>query len=326
MPVIENYVEFPHLFGGLVLKINRVAFSIFGIDIYWYGLLITAGVVLGILLALYNARRSGLLPDSILDSAFFGIVGAIIGARAYYVIFWNLNPDNYPKYGLREAIFGIRDGGLAVYGGILLGLLFVALYIRRKKLRYTVVFDLAAMSLPVGQAIGRWGNFVNQEAFGAVVSPTYKLGMTGDHIIGSGVFDKLYSSPEYADGARMLVHPCFFYESMWCLLGAVLLFIYYRTLRRFDGEVALLYIVWYGAGRAVIEGLRTDSLYIGDLRVSQVLAVLSAVIAAAVYVVCKVRRRSGLYRDSYASKLAREKHAALIALSEQGYPGLIMCV
>jgi phosphatidylglycerol:prolipoprotein diacylglycerol transferase len=218
---------------------------------------------------------------------------------------------------LKDAVFGIRDGGLAVYGGVLLAVLFAFIYIRGKKLPFAPVADLAALALPIGQCIGRWGNFVNQEAYGAATAGALPWGMTGSRIQQDLINQGYGADVLYNANYKLLVHPCFLYESLWCLLGAILLLLYYNYLRRFDGEVALLYVAWYGFGRAFIEGLRTDSLYVGTIRVSQLVAIISAVFAATVYARLKMRRTEGLFKDTVQSKHMFEKYAAVTALNKK---------
>ena len=247
------HVQFPGL--GLDLTVNRVALAIGGFNIYWYGVIIAAGMLLAMLYAFRNAVDYGIDSDRLVDVVAIGAVMAIVCARIYYVA---MAPF---KYNSIWEMIDIRKGGIAIYGGIIGTLIGLFVYSRVKKLSFASLCDLASFGLLIGQCIGRWGNFVNGEAHGG---PTIlPWGMT-------------------IDGGSM-VHPTFFYESLWNLIGFILLHFSSKK-RKFKGEMALLYVAWYGAGRAWIEGLRTDSLYIGPVRVSQLLAVISCLAAIAVLV------------------------------------------
>ena len=232
------------------------SFTLFGRTFYWYGVIIAVGFILAMLYCARHCRRCGIEPDTLYDFLIWMIPIAIIGARLYYVIFQWGDYRAHPIDALK-----IWEGGLAIYGGVIAGLLTGVVWCRKKKIPFGVMADVCAPGLLIGQCIGRWGNFVNGEAHGG---PTIlPWGMT-------------------IDGGSM-VHPTFFYESLWNLIGFILLHFYSKK-RKFKGEMALLYVAWYGAGRAWIEGLRTDSLYIGPVRVSQLLAVISCLAAIAVLV------------------------------------------
>ncbi len=251
---MEHAISFPAM--GLELVINRVAFNILGKNIYWYGIIICVGFIIGSLYMNARAKDFGITTDNLVDCLILCVPTAIVCARIYYVVFeW----DYYREH-LSE-IIAVWNGGLAIYGGVIGALLALWGYSRYKKIPFSSLCDVAAFGLLIGQCIGRWGNFVNAEAHGGVTD--FPWGMS-------------------IDGADP-VHPTFLYESLWNLLGFVLLHIYSKK-RKFRGECALLYVVWYGAGRAWIEGLRTDSLRIGSLRVSQMLAIVSCIAAAWVLV------------------------------------------
>lgn len=299
-------IEFPNIISGDI-KIDRVAFSLFGTEVYWYGVIITAAVALGVAYALKNAVRVGVLPDNVFDVAFWGIIGGIVGARAYYVIFWNLNGETTYKYSLKTAVTGIRDGGLAIYGGLIGAVIAGFLSARLLKIKFPPIIDLAGIGFMLGHAIGRWGNFVNQEAFG---SPTeLPWGMTGD---------KIAEQLRYmGEDPSALVHPCFLYESLWCLAGFFFLRFYLRKLRSFDGEVFLLYVMWYGTGRAFIEQLRTDSLMAWGLKVSQVLSIAGALFAAALFVYFKRSGRLTAYKNTEESKAAVAKYELNVKLERE---------
>ena len=229
-------------------------FTLFGKNIYFYGVIIAVGFLLAILYCAKNAHRFGIKEDDVYDVLIWLIPLSIIGARAYFVLF---RLDEYlldPK-----RIFAIREGGLAIYGGVIVGTVTAVLVCRRKKIPFAAMLDLLIFGLLIGQIIGRWGNFINREAFGAQTEIFCRMGLT---------------SP---NGTTIYVHPTFLYESLWNLLCFLLLRRFVRKgRRRYDGQCTLLYFLIYGAGRAWIEGLRTDSLYIGNtgIRVSQLLSLV----------------------------------------------------
>lgn len=267
-----TYVSFPGL-GIEPFHMDRIAFSLFGIDVNWYGLIITCGMILAVLYALWHAKIEGVKSDDIIDLALFLIVFGVIGARLYYVImefdqylvtggsFWkNLTGTLYN-------IVAVWNGGLAIYGGIIAGFLAAIVVARRKRLRFSVVADIAGPAVMVGQIIGRWGNFVNVEAFGAATDLPWRMGV-------------LYSF----DGGitfvtEKFVHPTFLYESLWNLAGLILITYLYKK-KKFHGQMFLTYMTWYGFGRMLIEGLRADSLYIGTIRVSQMVGLLTFILGA----------------------------------------------
>ena len=253
---------------GIQINPSRVAFSLFGKDIYWYGIIIAFGFALAVAYGLKRAKTFGLTEDNILDMLFAAVPTAIICARLYYCIFyWELYADD------PISMLYIWEGGMAIYGGVIGSVLAVVIFCRIKKLPFGPFGDVGALGLLIGQLIGRWGNFMNREAHGAVYDGFLKMGI--DHGNGNVVF----------------YHPTFLYESLWNLIGFILLHLYSKK-RKFDGEVFLMYVAWYGLGRAWIEGLRTDSLYFfgTGLRVSQLLAIGSFVAATAVLIY--VRRKN----------------------------------
>lgn len=275
-------IEFPNLFSGS-FEINRVAFSIFGIDVYWYGIIIAVGVILAFIYAMRRAKKFGLIADHVFDVVFVAIICGFIGARAYYCIFIDTQIN----------FFDLRHGGLAIYGGIIAAAIAAAVMCVIRKVKLPALFDLGGLGLLIGQCIGRWGNFVNQEAYGDPTAGTLPWGMTGTIIIDDPVVVAQQNALDAAgEGIYALVHPCFLYESLWCLIGFAVLHFYSKKLRSFDGEIFLLYVTWYGLGRFWIEGLRTDSLYIGDtgIRVSQLVAGVSAIIALGLFIFCKITK------------------------------------
>ena len=248
------------------------SFNLFGLEIYFYGVIIALGFILAALYCAKRAKEFGLSSDELYELVIWLIPTCIIGARLYYVLFkldyFIANPDR---------IFALRDGGLAIYGGIIAGIIVGIIWCRAKRIRVFAVADLTAFGLLIGQSVGRWGNFINREAFGAQTEIFCRMGLT---VPG---FETLY------------VHPTFLYESLWNLLGLIVLHIWSKKgKRKYDGQVFWLYILWYGLGRAWIEGLRTDSLYIGstDIRVSQLLAIVSAVVSLVILII-NARKQHG---------------------------------
>ena len=308
-----NTITFPNL--GWSFEINRVAFSFFGIDFYWYGVLIGLGVLLALIYAERTSETFGLNYDDMIDVLFGGIVIGIIGARLYYVVFsW----DSY-KNDL-SSIFDVRSGGLAIYGGIIFGFLSGYLLSKWKKVRFLPLADAVSGGFLIGQSIGRWGNFVNVEAFGA--NTNLPWGMSGDRVVS---YLSAHKAELEALGVQvdpnMPVHPTFLYESLWCLTGLIVMqFVIKR--RKFDGECLLFYIGWYGAGRMIIEGLRTDSLMLGNsgIRVSQLIAfgAVTAAVGIWLYVRNKIKQnpeKFTLYcetqesKDRISTKKVKEKNS-----------------
>ncbi|MBR4627154.1 MAG: prolipoprotein diacylglyceryl transferase [Ruminococcus sp.] len=276
-------IYFPKL--GWRFTIDPTAFKIGGVSIAWYGILITAGLLLALLYCFPKMKRFGLDSDRTIDAVIGGVLGGIIGARLYYVAF-NWSEYKADSFGATmKNIVKTREGGLAIYGGVIGALLVGLIICKIRKVKMLPMLDITVLGFLIGQGIGRWGNFVNQEAFGTNTSNF--LGMTGgtiqSRILNESSFtDGLMHSHGMEISAYETVHPCFLYESLWCLLGFFLIS-WYSKRRKYDGQILLMYLSWYGAERFVVEGLRTDSLYIGssDLRVSQL---LSAVIFLASFI------------------------------------------
>lgn len=276
-------IWFPNL-GIKIQHLNRVAIDIFGLDIYWYAIIIVTGMVLALFLAQHEAKRTNQNPDIYWDFSIYAIIVAVVFARLYYVIFsWDSYKDNLIK------IFATREGGLAIYGGIIGGVLTAVVFCKLKKIKLGVLADVAAPSLLLGQIIGRWGNFVNREAFGGYTDSLFALRYRADQVsnIPTSVFDKkiLYNGVEYIQ-----VQPTFLYESVWNLAVFVLLMIYKKH-KKFDGEIFLLYMLGYSMGRVWIEGLRTDQLILGstNIAISQLLSVFLIVISISLLVYNRVK-------------------------------------
>jgi phosphatidylglycerol:prolipoprotein diacylglycerol transferase len=248
-----------------------------GRNIYWYGILIALGFLLAVSFCLHYADRFGIKSDDFLDMLIFATPGAIIGARLYYVIFY-LDLYRNPNGSLSFAkMIRIHDGGMAVYGSILAAVIIAWIVMRVKKVPFLAMADLGAFGLLIGQCVGRWGNFVNVEAFGGETTQPWRM----------GIMQKMDGIVQYTE-----VHPTFLYESLWNLLGfLLLLFLLKKGYRKFDGMLFFTYIAWYGFGRGLIEGLRTDSLYFFEtgIRVSQMLGFCSAA-AALLYLIYRLRK------------------------------------
>ena len=281
-----TYVSFPGL-GIEPFHMDRIAFSLFGINVNWYGLIITCGMILAVLYALWHAKHEGVKSDHIIDLALALIFCGVIGARLYYVI---MEFDQYLVTGgtfwqnLGGTLYNciaIWNGGLAIYGGIIAGFLAALVVARAKRIPFPVIADIAGPAVMVGQIIGRWGNFVNVEAFGAETALPWRMGV-------------LYS---FNDGVSFVsekfVHPTFIYESLWNLVGLILITYFYKK-KKFHGQMFLTYMTWYGFGRMLIEGLRADSLYVGSIRISQLVGFVTFVIGVVlmVYNLRKIKKKA----------------------------------
>lgn len=288
---MNTQITFPGL--GFSCNPSRVAFNLFGKDIYWYGIIIAFGFLLAVLFCSKQAKKYGITGDNLVDVLIFAVPFSIIGARLYYVIFYfsqfqtEVNGVLKPDFG---KIIAIWDGGLAIYGGIIAAVLTAWIVCKVKKIGFGAFCDVSSFGLLIGQAVGRWGNFINREAFGGETTLPWRMG--------------LYA-PDY-----MEVHPTFLYESLWNVIGFLLLFwLSKKIVRKFDGQFFLFYIIWYGLGRAVIEGLRTDSLYFFGLtlfgvpiRTSQLLAIISC-LAAAVILFIQLVIRKHKPEDLYVNRI-----------------------
>lgn len=249
---MKTTVAFPGLGIG-EFAMDRVAFSIFGKDIYWYGVIIMLGMVAAFTHAYIRCKQEKISTDDLLDVGIWTVLCGVLGARLYYVL-TTLGEDEYHSI---VDVIAIWNGGLAIYGGIIAGAVTIAVVTRIKKMNTVQLMDTVAPGVMIAQAMGRWANFVNGEAFGREIAEgsllyPFRMGLISDFT-----------------GSEMLYyHPTFLYESMWNLVGFVLITIFYRK-KRFHGEITLCYLTWYGFGRMFIEGLRTDSLYAGPFRISQ---------------------------------------------------------
>ena len=287
-------ISFPGLFGSWEFNPDPIALHI-GHGIYWYGIILAFAMLMGLLLCMKQAGRFGLKEDHVLDMVLWGVPCCVLGSRIYYVIFY-LDLYRTAEGGLDWGrMIAIWDGGLAIYGTVIAGALLAFFYTRRKKLKLGALTDLCVMGLLLGQIIGRWANFINREAFGGLTDLPWRM--------------RLWVSPyQYIE-----VHPTFLYESLWNLAGLLLMLFVITKGRRFDGENTWFYFLWYGLGRAWVEGLRTDSLYLFDwtfmgqpIRVSQALSLVMAAVAA-VMLFYHIRVKKCSAEDLLVNRLARQR-------------------
>ena len=286
-------IGFPGLFGDWTIDPPSY-FTIFGRNVYFYGVIVALGFILGIFYCARISKRFGIKEDDLYDLILLLIPLSIVGARLYFVAFkldyYIANPGE---------IIEIWNGGLAIYGGVIAGVIAMLIVCRRKKIPWQAMFDLLIFGLLIGQILGRWGNFMNREAFGAETDIFCRMKLTAP------------------DGSSICVHPTFLYESLWNLIGFIGLTVWERKGgRRYDGQAALGYFFWYGIGRAWIEGLRTDSLYIGNspLRVSQLLSIALA-LGALVLLIVNARKKHPP-EDLYVNRVAAAE-AAVVEKEEE---------
>ncbi len=304
---MTNVVTFPGL--GLSFTLNRVAFTVLGRPIYWYGLIITCGLLLAVVMCSRLGKRFGITEDQILDLMLFAVPAALVSIRAYYVLF---NLDLYRRTDGSldwSAILRYSDGGLAIYGGIISSIIVLLIFCRVRNISFLAFADLGVHGLFLGQLIGRWGNFMNVEAYGGPTALPWRMcaESIARNMLNQGYVDQ--AGFQAILSGTLGVHPTFLYESLWNLLG---LFLVYQLgkRRRFDGQCFLFYIFWYGLGRAWVEGLRTDSLYFFGLtlfgvpiRTSQMVAVVSALAAGAALLWMSWKRRNAP-ADLYVQRAA----------------------
>lgn len=289
---MNTTIRFPHL--GLTLNPGK-SFTVFGIEIAYYGVIIALGMLAGALVAYREAKKTGQKVDDYIDFTLYTLIAAIIGARIYYVIFeW----DYYSAHPLE--IFNLRAGGLAIYGGVLASALTLFIFTKVKKLKFWLMADTAVQGLIIGQIIGRWGNFFNREAFGGYTDSLFAMQLPVSEA--KGITQELIEHLVTIDGVSYVqVHPTFLYEGTWNLLLFIGICLYKRH-KKFDGEIFAIYLMDYGVGRFIIEGLRTDQLVIkalGGIAASQVLSIILIVLAVAfvIYNRVQLKKRTPVTKD-----------------------------
>ena len=289
---MNTTIRFPHL--GLTLNPGK-SFTVFGIEIAYYGVIIALGMLAGALVAYREAKKTGQKVDDYIDFTLYTLIAAIIGARIYYVIFeW----DYYSAHPLE--IFNLRAGGLAIYGGVLASALTLFIFTKVKKLKFWLMADTAVQGLIIGQIIGRWGNFFNREAFGGYTDSLFAMQLPVSEA--KGITQELIEHLVTIDGVSYVqVHPTFLYEGTWNLLLFIGICLYKRH-KKFDGEIFAIYLMGYGVGRFIIEGLRTDHLVIkalGGIAASQVLSIILIVLAVAfvIYNRVQLKKRTPVTKD-----------------------------
>lgn len=264
---MDMEINFPNL--GIYLDHVGKNISIFGFSIAYYGIVIVTGMMIAIWIAQREAKRTGQNPEQYLDLAMIGIAAGILGARIYYVVFaWDYYKDDL------LSIFNIRQGGLAIYGGIIGACIAVVIYSRKKKQSFSLLMDTASMSIVFGQIMGRWGNFFNREAFGDYTNNLFAMQLPVSAVRANEITQKMWDHVVTVNGVEYIqVHPTFLYESLWNV-GVLLFLFWFRKRKKFNGEVFLMYLIGYGLGRIWIEGLRTDQLLLPvvGLPVSQLLS------------------------------------------------------
>ena len=284
---------------GLNFDINPVAFSLFGSwSIYWYGILIALGVCFALIYGIKNGDRFGIKPDHIIDSFLVVLPVSVLAARSYYIIFDPSGESSFKNF------FNFSDGqgftGLAIYGGIIGAAISIVIMQRIYKFSLLAALDITSVGFLIGQGVGRWGNFINQEAYGTFTGSDW-FGMTGGRIAAEV-------------GSDALVHPCFLYESVWCIVGFFVLHALSKK-RKYKGQIALMYGVWYGFERTFIELLRTDSLMIGSIRVSSLLSAILCIGCAVVLLVLH-KRKEGEEKEEYVPQFASVDEMSVVNMTD----------
>lgn len=293
-------ISFPGLFGDWQFTASGKLLNV-GNGVYWYGVLLATGMLVGLWFCMRQAKKFGLTSDNVIDLILWAIPLCVLGSRIYYVVFYldlYRNPDGTLDF---LKMLRIWDGGLAIYGTVIVGFLTAFVFCRLKKIKMWAMTDCCVMGLLIGQAVGRWGNFMNREAFGGLTDLPWRMRLW-------------ISATNYVD-----VHPTFLYESLWNLVGLLLIYFIITKGRRFDGENTCFYFIWYGLGRFWIEGLRTDSLYLFNwtlfgerIRVSQALSFVMVIVCAAVlFYQLKIRKASS--EDLYVNQRLAEAAAQAVS-------------
>ncbi len=280
-----SQISFPGL-GIEPFSLNSVAIRIGSFTIAYYGIFITIGIVLAVAYVIWRAKQQNISADTILDMALVVVPCGVLGARLYYVL---TSLDRFNSLG---EVLDIRSGGLAIYGGIIGGAIGVIIMARVKKISFFLLADMITPAVLIGQILGRWGNFFNAEAYGSATELPWRMGL-------------------YKGGEWIYVHPTFLYESLWNLLGFILINLFYgwradKTRKKYDGQIFLMVFAWYGFGRMFIEGLRTDSLYVGPFRISQVLGLLFFVAGATLLLYHHFTKTDMLFKPQGGAKRGKE--------------------
>ena len=267
---MSHWISFPGI-GIEPFRVDPVAFNLFGRDVMWYGVILTTGIILAVLYAWQAAKKAGVNEDTFFNLILIVIPVSIISARLYYVIF-----DPTPDYHSFIDVIAIWRGGIGIYGAVIGGALTAIIFAKVTKLKLPTLLDCLAPAVMIGQIVGRWGNFVNAEAHGGITSLPWRMGIAP--VIGD---------LPYNEELNLSYHPTFLYESLWNLLGFLIIHFFLRKKKTFEGELALFYLAWYGLGRGFIELLRTDSLRILGFKVSALVGFLSAVIFGTILIIKK---------------------------------------
>ncbi|MBE6584156.1 MAG: prolipoprotein diacylglyceryl transferase [Ruminococcaceae bacterium] len=295
MLLSKSLVSFPG-FGIGEFELDNVAIAFDSFEVYWYGVIITLGMVTAFLYVVFRGKYESVSFDSILDIGIWTIVVGVIGARLYYVLTTldHFIPDPFNFFEFIGNVFNLRSGGLAIYGGIIAGALAILVVTKIKKINTLKLLDMAAPGVMIAQAMGRWGNFFNGEAFGGILTEEHPLYFMRMGLISGN------TRLDFATSDMVYVHPTFLYESLWNVIGFILINIFYKK-KKFNGQVACMYLAWYGIGRFFIEGLRTDSLYIPgtEIRISQLVGILCFVVFGALLVWGLIYSRK--YKDESVS-------------------------
>ncbi|MBN2852341.1 MAG: prolipoprotein diacylglyceryl transferase [Clostridia bacterium] len=305
---MKSVISFPNLFGGFEVSVSRVAFSVFGVDIYWYGLIIGFAFCIAVILVLRDAKKFNMNEDDIVNIMLFAVPIGIIFARLFYVVFFVDSSWSFKE------IINIRDGGLAIYGGLIGGIATAMIYCKIKKLRFLELADLIVPYVALAQAIGRWGNFFNQEAFG--INTALPWGMTSQSISNQltilGSFNGVQLYPDIP------VHPTFLYESIWSFSVFLLLFLI-RKNKKFTGQIFCLYMMLYGFGRMFIEGLRIDSLLIGSIRANQVIGFIFFLIFGIITLIISLgeKKRKDVIIDQEYENTGTSEFASILKTKDQ---------
>ncbi len=283
-------IDFPNI--GIHLQNVGKTLTIFHFDIAYYGITIGLAILTGIFIALAEAKRTRQNTEDYMDLAIYAVIFAVVGARLYYVVFsWDMYKNNLSD------IFNIREGGLAIYGGVIGAVITVLIFAKVKRLSAPMIMDTAVLGLVAGQMIGRWGNFFNREAFGEYTNSLLAMKLPVDAVRAADVTDLMREHIEMIDGTGYIqVHPTFLYESLWCLMVLIVLLIY-RKHKRFQGEVFLMYLAGYGIGRFWIEGLRTDQLLIPGTAWPVSRALAGALVIMSVLWILIAGKRKGVRRQ-----------------------------